>query len=67
MENKRNPFYSCKSFAQCAIVITGVYYMDVVLHLFSSRRENIGEEKLCLTPVLTVIRQHSDVHVFTLN
>lgn len=41
--------------------------MDIILYLFSSQRENIGEENLCLTPILTVISQHSDVHVLTLN
>lgn len=42
-------------------MITGVHYMDIILYLFSTQRENIGEENLCLTSVLTVVRQHSDV------
>lgn len=48
-------------------MIIGVYSMDIILYLFSSHRENIGEENLCVTPILTVVRQHSDVHVLTLN
>lgn len=47
-------------------MITGVYSIDIILYLFSSHRGNIGEGNLCLTPILTVVRQDSDVHALTL-